>query len=592
MVEQLTRVFNDAELLEEYNHDAPAWHSYGWDGRGMSPASRLAYVATYGVHVVTMAEQEARDRINGNADTYNQSAHAAHCREAAEVEATHSTPKAGGFVFAVQTGLKCDDGRGIYGEIDAAIYDPEHMAKQEKKPRLCKVLEVYELSATEFHIEQMADKLVYNAQADGREFAGGATIDEADENRRDLFDEYRYYYTLTAAVINRDSGQWFLIDCEGYNYARYCMMPINWREMYADEVKAAEKAKAEREAARLKEEQEAAAARAAEYDRKCAKYAGRLEDLTTLQEAEQIAQKAHGWRSSEYRAACRATMAAQKRNLCAMARTIYPNIKVTAKKSDRYHGAFDVTYYDGPKLETFEAATDYELFTQCTIGRNPYYDCDEYNHAEFVEFGAKYLGVSYGDVQASREWSNETRARLVAAVLDCVPAAADDVNNYDHPHKWSADELRKIAEATGANTSYIVTRWEEAERYYRYIDAERVARWCFDCIDYTTPAPEPKPAPKAKTDDQNADTNRDESSTASAETSEAIADPKAAGLVLITTADGVAVTGSSRATYKARRDIKAHGAQWNKTAKRWEARTPEAVAALCEWFGCKPANAA
>ena len=48
---------------------------------------------------------------------------------------------------------------------------------------------------------------------------------------------------------------------------------------------------------------------------------------------------------------------------------------------------------------------------------------------------------------------------------------------------------------------------------------------------------------------------------------------------------GVAVTGDSRATYKARRDIKAHGAKWNKEAKQWEAHDPAAVASLRAWFG-------
>jgi hypothetical protein len=47
----------------------------------------------------------------------------------------------------------------------------------------------------------------------------------------------------------------------------------------------------------------------------------------------------------------------------------------------------------------------------------------------------------------------------------------------------------------------------------------------------------------------------------------------------------VAVTGDSRATYKARKEIKSHGATWNKTAKQWEAHDPAAVASLREWFG-------
>lgn len=59
----------------------------------------------------------------------------------------------------------------------------------------------------------------------------------------------------------------------------------------------------------------------------------------------------------------------------------------------------------------------------------------------------------------------------------------------------------------------------------------------------------------------------------------------AEGLELVEIAEGVAVVGDQRATYKNRKAIKAHGARWNKEAQQWQATTPEAVAALREWFG-------
>lgn len=59
----------------------------------------------------------------------------------------------------------------------------------------------------------------------------------------------------------------------------------------------------------------------------------------------------------------------------------------------------------------------------------------------------------------------------------------------------------------------------------------------------------------------------------------------AEGLELVEIAGGVAVVGDQRTTYKNRKQIKAHGARWNKEAQQWQATTPEAVAALCEWFG-------
>ena len=59
----------------------------------------------------------------------------------------------------------------------------------------------------------------------------------------------------------------------------------------------------------------------------------------------------------------------------------------------------------------------------------------------------------------------------------------------------------------------------------------------------------------------------------------------AEGLELVEIAEGVAVVGDQRTTYKNRKQIKAHSARWNKEAQQWQATTAEAVAALREWFG-------
>lgn len=66
----------------------------------------------------------------------------------------------------------------------------------------------------------------------------------------------------------------------------------------------------------------------------------------------------------------------------------------------------------------------------------------------------------------------------------------------------------------------------------------------------------------------------------------------AEGLELVEIAEGVAVVGDQRTTYKNRKAIKAHGARWNKEAQQWQAITPEAVAQLREWFGMTEQSAA
>lgn len=64
----------------------------------------------------------------------------------------------------------------------------------------------------------------------------------------------------------------------------------------------------------------------------------------------------------------------------------------------------------------------------------------------------------------------------------------------------------------------------------------------------------------------------------------------AEGLELVEIAGGVAVVGDQRTTYKNRKQIKAHGATWNKEAQQWQATTAEAVAQLREWFGMTEKN--
>lgn len=66
----------------------------------------------------------------------------------------------------------------------------------------------------------------------------------------------------------------------------------------------------------------------------------------------------------------------------------------------------------------------------------------------------------------------------------------------------------------------------------------------------------------------------------------------AAALELVEISGGVAVVGNSRATYKNRKEIKAHGAAWNKDAQQWQATDPAAVASLRAWFALRDAAAA
>ena len=102
--------------------------------------------------------------------------------------------------------------------------------------------------------------------------------------------------------------------------------------------------------------------------------------------------------------------------------------------------------------------------------------------------------------------------------------------------------------------------------------AETLARIAWDKRSYTPTTPEPTDPKSGKA--QAADTNTDTTDEAPAE-----------GLELVEIAEGVAVVGDSRTTYRNRKAIKAHGARWNKTAQQWQATDTEAVQTLREWFG-------
>lgn len=82
--------------------------------------------------------------------------------------------------------------------------------------------------------------------------------------------------------------------------------------------------------------------------------------------------------------------------------------------------------------------------------------------------------------------------------------------------------------------------------------------------------------------------NRERKATANADSERDTA--PAEGLTLEDTAEGVAVIGNSRTTYKHRREIKAHGAKWNRDTQRWEATDPDNIARLRAWFALREQN--
>lgn len=153
-------------------------------------------------------------------------------------------------------------------------------------------------------------------------------------------------------------------------------------------------------------------------------------------------------------------------------------------------------------------------------------------------------------VNAGGRKTQEKRAAKFAAVGFTAPIIGQYKDVYFTA--VSAEvlaELRKDAESVEEQRK----AWEAAQR------EGKTAR-------------KPKAEPKAKA--ETAESDSTDSTKAPAE-----------GLELVEIPGGVAVVGGYYDTLRNRKQIKAHGARWNKEAKQWQATDAEAVARLREWFG-------
>ena len=501
LVAELADIMADENRRSMYESEGETWGAYGWDGCSMTPESRTAYIKKFGRTVVEMAELCATMKQAADAKAYEQTHHAAHVREARKNQSEgNKAPKAGAFVFGVGCNWKSDGGRGVFVNFEAFAHNPEEYGTQyddEKRRHLCKVCEVYEVSAEDFNRPELADELVKKAHDEGRKFAGGSATDDPEpaENPRDPYARYKYYYTLCAAVVCRESGRWYLIDSEGYSYARYTYIPTSWRTMYADEISEAQRKQAERDEQERQEEERKAAERLAEYREKCKKYeAAGLEDLTEYREAvktanreESEAGRAHGWRSAERKAAGKRTqaaaaalMAAEKRNIKRMAETAYPGIKCKVTKADSWRSyGYKLTYEDGPTLETFQNNTDFDLFA-AYWEEYRMDDCTELHRHDLTEFADKY-GDGHG-VEIAREMSKAERERMTAAILQAVPAAAGIC--WENRHAWTQEEVTAAAAAVGVDGWELWRIYDHKHSYFNYVTAESLAEWAHELTAY------------------------------------------------------------------------------------------------------------
>ena len=543
----------------------------GWAGV-MSPENRPAFIKTFGAAVVLECEQEARARVAEYRAAVENSTYHRNEVAADAFEASGEVPAVGSFVWGRWSCLKGEG--GPMGELE----DMERMAKDgdEIRRRLCEVVAVVDVTPAEF-----MDREACNRIARRFKMYGGSRYDEHDPQSLK-----GYPLTWELCFCVRCAGRWFLIDGQGYDYTRYFLMPENYARMFApelDEIRAEREAK---EAADRAAEQAEREARRAEYLERCAKWAPYMTDATAAQQA----YDATPWRDRKAHAAALRKLGSIRRgNISAMIRAAFPSLKFSVKKWDGWGGAYEVTYIDGPTEAEFTAALDLDLFAAIVDTFDGMTDCEGVERMEFTDFARQYMGDMYGGVRVSREMSDEARAELLDTLAGISPAVCDVVGGRSV--FLTMDEMSQFAAAVGLSLSAF-SHYAHGEGYQDHPGVFVRRAWVER--SYMTAAPVPSPTDPTGTDGQGAKGETTEGTPSEGSTCAAygtcekspIFEKPADGLQLVDIAGGgVAVTGDSRATYKARKEIKSHGATWNKEAKQWEAHDPAAVASLRAWFG-------
>ena len=556
IVENLVKVLTDkAETAQYYSDNEQYTGLCGWCG-AMSPESRSAYYKTFGKDTTEAAEAKAREIIAEKEAARQRTQYAQHAQEADRLE---GVPAVGGFFWADNSGLKCDGGRGLFEELHA-LTCYTHAA--EKPARLCCVEQIIKVSEEDFARPDLADELVTRHNLQG--FCRSEDVKE-DRNKYNYTpEEWATFYTVGALVVS-PSGKYYLIDSEGYDYARYIYVPIEWPEMFADEVAGIKEAEEARKAEEALQAAEEKAQRLAEYRARCAKW---LPLMRNVEEMEQ-----------DGKATARKIDNARKANILAMCAAAFPGVKFSVSVRRSWGADFDLTWIDGPTVEEFQAKTDLDLFCRSRDTFNGWDDSTDVIFSEFCEFADLTMGSNGGHIKASREMSDKARAALLADIFAVVPAA-DNRNKYGYlePYTYTDKEAEAVAAALGVDVFDIFAHSYD-------VSADRIARRAWDKRSYTTTHeptdPKPGKAQAKATERTEAAPDQD-----AAQTDEAPAE----GLQLVATSEGVAVIGDSRTTYRNRKQIKAHGATWNKTAQQWQASEQEAVARLREWFGgvCYP----
>ena len=471
IVNQLVNVFRSEEI-ETYNSANECRQGIcGWCGV-MAPLSRPAYIADFGLETVVAAEIEARAIINADRMKYEASEFHAHEIEADNHKAMgQPVPQEGSFMWAVYSGFKCDGGNGIYDELKGKLYEDSREISL-----LVNVEKVYHVTEEEFKAPETADKI-----SQLEDCPGGYHQEEGD-----YLDVKKMHYTFVGAVVAPD-GRYFLVDDEGYSYARYVLTPIAWREMFSEEVAQIREEKRKEAEEMARQAEEARQQRLADYKARCAKWESLMTDIAPYQEEAERQHKQNGWNSKEYKAAERKLHSIRRANILTMCKAAFPGVKFSLKKNTGWGSDWELSWEDGPTEEAFGEKTNLELFSTYHDTFNGYDDSTGISREEFTEFAYKYMG-NCNSIRADREMSKSKEEELVAEIISIVPEL-DAKNSYGYY------ERRIISpEQQSALQNHFKMNHYTLFSNYNDLTAVEIARGVWSEKDYT---PEVKPAEKA-----------------------------------------------------------------------------------------------
>ena len=305
-------------------------------------------------------------------------------------------------------------------------------------------------------------------------------------------------------------------------------------------------------------------------------------------------------------------LAAFKRNIKAVFAHFWPGVKVTVSDTSKsYLESSVISWVDGPTIAEVEKCEVFGYFLGKLYTCDPY---DDYGSYETIKSLSRFreLFGSFSDSQITyrRSFSDATMSKVRETLAEKFTEIKKgfEAGEKDFYFAFATDginsDFSKLEKLCGFKSvecpDWDTATDEEKEAYYKANrPLQNFANEVIRCIhsdgkiyysillkilyEYyklETEQPQQQTEKKAKAASKHEAAKNEKT----AEGVDMTAAP-AEGLELVEIAGGVAVVGDQRTTYKNRKQIKAHGAKWNKEAQQWQATTAEAVSALREWFG-------